>query len=202
MTTKNLNHLGGFSTTENTGDLATYHPFLWKYLIDKFQIKSILDVGCGMGISTKFFYDNGCSVQGIEGHPYCIENSKIKQFIKHHDYCDGESNINKTFDLCWSCEFVEHVEEKYADNFIKDFCKAKLIFITHATPGQGGWNHVNCQPASYWIDKFKNFNLEYDPVLTEETKKIADQDWKTYCPAYVSHYVSKGLAFKNKNVNI
>jgi cyclopropane fatty-acyl-phospholipid synthase-like methyltransferase len=194
----NTEHLGGFSKENNTGDVATYHPNLWKYIIDKYNIKSLLDIGCGMGISTKFFHDNGCVVQGIEGHPYCIENSKMKNFILHHDYCNGESNLSGTFDLCWSCEFIEHVEEKYSKNFVKDFAKAKIVMITHATPGQGGWHHVNCQPASYWIEKLEKHGLIYDEKLTEETRNIAEADWKQYSPNYKSHYVEKGLVFLNK----
>ncbi len=197
--TNDISHLGGFSTQENIGDNATYHPHLWKYMIDTFKVKSLLDIGCGMGISTKFFFDNGCKVQGIEGHPYCLENSKIKDYIFQHDYSHGESNIGGNYDLCWSCEFVEHVEEKYADNFIKDFAKSKIVLITHATPGQGGWHHVNCQPASYWIDKLARFDLIYDENLTNETRRIANQDYREFSPDYVSHYLQKGLAFRNKN---
>jgi cyclopropane fatty-acyl-phospholipid synthase-like methyltransferase len=195
----NAEHLGGFSKEDTTGDVATYHPILWKYMIDTYNIKSLLDIGCGMGISTKFFHDNGCSVQAIEGHPFCIENSKMKDYILHHDYSHGESNLIGTYDLCWSCEFVEHVEEKYSENFIKNFAQAKIVMITHATPGQGGWHHVNCQPASYWIEKLAKHGLIYDEKMTEETRKIAESDWKLYSPGYKSHYVDKGLVFKNKN---
>lgn len=194
----NLQHLGGFSTTENIGDEATYHPNLWKHMIDVYNVKSLLDIGCGMGISTKFFYDNGCTVQGIEGHPFCKENSKMKDYIKLHDYINGESNVEGVYDLCWSCEFIEHVEEKFMHNFIKDFAKAKIILITHATPGQGGWHHVNCQPASYWIEKLGEHDLIYDDDLTKETREIAHKDYYQYSPTYMSHYLSKGLAFKNK----
>lgn len=194
-----IQHLGGFSKQENTGDVATYHPHLWQYMIDRFKIKSLLDIGCGMGISTKFFKDRGCAIQGIEGHSFCKENSKVKDFIHLHDYSNGESNISGVYDLCWSCEFVEHVEEKYAKNFIKDFAKAKIILITHAVPGQGGWHHVNCQPASYWIDKLAQYGLVYDNELSKTTKEIAEKDWKEYSPNYKSHYADKGLAFINKN---
>ena len=160
----------------------------------------MLDIGCGMGISTNYFKDLGCTIQAIEGHPYCKENSLIKDYILLHDYINGESQLSGTYDLCWSCEFVEHVEEKYSENFIKDFAKAKIVLITHATPGQGGWNHVNCQPASYWIERLSNHGLEYDDDLTKETREVAFKDHKDFCPDYVSHYVSKGLAFKNKNL--
>ena len=40
------NHLGGFFIEK---DPATYMPTLWSYIIDKYNIKSVIDVGCGMG---------------------------------------------------------------------------------------------------------------------------------------------------------
>ena len=195
----NIDHLGGFSQQEEIGDAATYHPNLWQYMIDTFKIKSLLDVGCGMGISTKFFYDRGCKIQGIEGHPTCKEKSKVKDYIKLHDYTYGESEVQGVFDMCWSCEFVEHVEEKYSNNFLKDFSKAKIVLITHAVPGQGGWHHVNCQHADYWISKMAEHGLIYNEEMTDTTKQIAEKDWKMYSPSYKSHYADKGLVFLNKN---
>ena len=40
------------------------------------------------------------------------------EFISH-DYTKGFIDIQETFDLGWSCEFVEHVEEKYRENLIQ-----------------------------------------------------------------------------------
>jgi 2-polyprenyl-3-methyl-5-hydroxy-6-metoxy-1,4-benzoquinol methylase len=41
-----MNHLGGYL---EDGDEYTYMPDVWDYLVKKFDVKSILDVGCGTG---------------------------------------------------------------------------------------------------------------------------------------------------------
>ena len=56
-------HLGGFTELDMDG----ISPKLWKYMIEYFGIKSILDVGCGKGISTSWFHFHGVQVQCVEG---------------------------------------------------------------------------------------------------------------------------------------
>ena len=191
-----MNHLGGYMTGE-IGDPATYYPNMWKYVIDKYHIKSVLDVGCGMGISCSFFKNNGCSVIGIEGDPLCKENSNIKDSIITHDYTIGKTNIEQEFDLSWCCEFLEHVDAQFIDNYMTDFTKCKLILITHAFPGQAGHHHVNLQNSDYWIDIFKKYNLYYNHELTNELRDIAVTDWQIHSPNHKSHFVRSGLVFNN-----
>jgi len=103
--------------------------------------------------------------------------------------------------LCWSCEFVEHVEEQYVDNFLKDFAQARYIIMTHATPGQSerdhAHHHVNEQNAEYWIDKIQNFGYNYDVEATTALRAIADADAHSRLDGdYYNHFVNKGLFFR------
>jgi len=86
----------------------------------------------------------------------------------------------------WSCEFVEHVEERFADNFLAAFAKAeKCIALTYASPGQPGWHHVNCQPESYWIEKISAIGYRLDEALTHDARRLAQ-----------GHFAHKGLIFR------
>lgn len=194
-----MSHLGGYMDGE-IGDPATYYPNMWKYVVDKFNIKSVLDIGCGMGISCSFFKKIGCDVIGIEGDPICKQKSNAKEYIITHDYTLGPSKIDTNFDLGWCCEFVEHVESQYIDNFMKDFKKCKLVLCTHAFPNQAGHHHVNLQNSEYWVDVFKNNNLMYNDELTKELREISIHDWKTYSPNHKSHFVRSGLVFNNMEI--
>ena len=40
--------------------------------------------------------------------------------------------------------------------------------VTAAPPGQGGTGHVNEQPQSYWIDRFRTEGMEYDEGRSRE----------------------------------
>ena len=37
------------------GDPATHYPIMWKHLVKKFDIKTVIDIGCGFGYTVDFF---------------------------------------------------------------------------------------------------------------------------------------------------
>lgn len=190
-----IEHLGGYSEGE-FGDLSSYYPTLWKYVIDDLKIKSVLDVGCGTGVSTKFFKDNGCYVCGVDGHPYCIQNSRIKEDMIQNDYTiSSASTPRMEYDLCWSCEFVEHVEEQYSKNFLKDFAKCKYVLMSFATVGQGGYHHVNCQEQQYWIDRLEDYGFRLNADKTTKYREIAEIDSNIYSPNFTGYFVKTGTVF-------
>jgi len=189
------NHLGGCS---KRGDPATWTPQVWDTLIKMFDINSVLDVGCGYGHSTKYFSEKVEKVLGIEGSEKAIKDSLIKEKIIQHDYSEGSFVPNDIFDLIWCCEFVEHVEEIFMNNFLETFKKAKFIAMTYASPGQGGHHHVNEQPESYWIDAMKHHNFIFLEKETKELKRIAFEDGKIHNSVYNdNHFAHRGLVFKN-----
>ena len=155
-------HLGGSVIDNKTnGDIGTYAPQIWNKLIELYNPKTVLDIGCGAGYSLKYFLDKGLDGLGIEGFKEAIERSPVKGNIIEHDYTTGEYIPESKFDLGWSCEFVEHVEEQYLNNFMKSFDVCEYVAMTHAVPGQPGFHHVNCQPKEYWINIFKDYGFEY-----------------------------------------
>lgn len=189
------NHLGGFIAE---GDPATFTPGLWKYLVEKYNAKSVIDVGCGMGFSVKEFLKYTTDVVGIDGSEYVAQNSSLKDYIKHIDFTKTKYVPEKIYDLCWSCEFVEHVEEQFMDNYFEVFKNSRYCAITYAGIGQDGHHHVNCQPKEYWIDKFKSYGLDFLENETMEAKEVALEDSFVYNPYfYGNHFYDRGLIFKN-----
>jgi cyclopropane fatty-acyl-phospholipid synthase-like methyltransferase len=155
-------HLGGYVVgLTNHGDPNSYSTEVWDWMAFN-GIKSVIDVGCGEGHSTKYFIEKGMDALGIEGGENAINNSPVKDNLILHDYTKSPYVLNKKYDAIWSCEFVEHVEEKYIENFLSTFDCADNIFMTHAVPGQEGYHHVNCQKSEYWIKKIENRGFLYD----------------------------------------
>jgi hypothetical protein len=176
-------HLGGYIIG---GDDATFYPHLWRWLVEEQGIRSVLDVGCGEGHAIDFFAELGCHVLGIEGVPQ--ENERILQ----HDYTQRPYSIpGWTADLAWSCEFVEHVEERHVPNFLPSFASAKLVLMTHAAPGQAGYHHVNCQPEAYWRGAMAAIGYVLDDELTQRTRLLAGMNRNPH-----NHYARSGLAFR------
>jgi SAM-dependent methyltransferase len=154
-------HLGGhFGTTAML--LPTFD-----FILKNFNIKSVIDIGCGPGGMTEYINYKNVYCIGIDGD----ESIEKKDYIIFHDYIYGPLKLDETFDLAYSTEFLEHVEEKYIPNFIETFKKANYVFCTAAPPGQGGYHHVNEQPLEYWIKIFQENGFVYQKEHSDEIKK-------------------------------
>ena len=89
-----------------------------------------------------------------------------------HDFTTGPCRAfdHQMFDLGWSVEFLEHVEEQYIPNFMDLFQKCRNLIVTAAPPGWPGEHHVNCQPKEYWIEVFAEYGLVYSEPFTNAIK--------------------------------
>jgi SAM-dependent methyltransferase len=189
LTMVEAGHLGGYI---EGGDPATSYPELWRWLVAERGVRSVLDVGCGEGHSLRFFEELGCRVLGVEGIPQPHER------IVAHDYNEGpfvppppDADADSRWDLAWSCEFVEHVEERYLPNFLATFAAARLVLMTHAFPGAESHHHANCRPPDYWRGALAAIGFELDEELTARTRELAAAN-----PSPWNHYVRSGLAFR------
>lgn len=180
-------HLGGYVVG---GDPATLYPDLWDWLVGYFDIDSMLDVGCGEGHALKHFRGRGCTVVGVDGV------WQDDPDIHEHDFTVGPWRPDMDVDLVWSCEFVEHVAEPYMPNFLRAFRAAPLVLMTHAEPGQGGYHHVNCRPADYWIGAMAALGYWFDPDLTEMSRSLSRLNTSPW-----NHYARSGLAFRAKSAD-
>lgn len=182
-------HLGGYV---QGGDPGTWCPALWTWAVKALRVRSVIDVGCGEGHSTRFFSELGCDVLGVEGCPRAIRDSVIPDRIAAHDYSSGPFVAATPPDLVWSCEFLEHVEEKYLEHILATFAQARVaVLITHAFPGQeDGHHHVNCRPASYWIRHVERLGFACDVALSRQARAITLSDYHGF-----NHFARSGLVF-------
>ncbi len=139
---------------------------LLQFLVKEYQIKTLLDIGCGLGGNVQFARLSGLSSFGID---IDNENLPTDEYFHTVDYREGSSNLIGPFDIGLSVEFVEHVEEEYIDNFMQDFKKCSNVILTGAPPGWGGVGHVNEQTEEYWIKMFESNGFVYDG---EKTKSV------------------------------
>jgi len=162
----NKPHLGGNFLELNP---STHAPEMWKFLIREFNIKSVLDVGSGLGFAAKWFADNGVVTTAIDGLDYNVTNA-----IHPTTKVDlTETSYVADVDLVHCVEVVEHIEEKYLDNLLNTLCCGKYLVLTHGVPGQPGHHHVNCQPREYWINHLKEKGYIEYPIISSKLKKLA-----------------------------
>lgn len=177
-------HLGGHAHMTNL-DIGAL-----EYLINRYNAQSFLDIGCGPGDMVDYAFNQGLVSHGIDGD-FTLKYNMPENFILH-DYTSGPVELFLKYDIGWSCEFLEHVEEQYMDNYMDTFKYCRYIAVTHAFPGQGGHHHVNLQEYPYWVEKFASYGFVEDKIATSELRKASTMD---------QDYVrNSGLVFINPDV--
>ena len=145
---------------------------VFEQLVKTFSITSMVDVGCGPGGMKTLADQHNVFWYGVEGDP------EVMQTNEHGilwDLTKGVPLIDRTFDLGWSTEFLEHIYEEYIPNFLPIFQKCKVVCCSGALPGVPGHHHVNCQPTEFWVDVFDQYGFDYDKDLTEHLREISEQ---------------------------
>lgn len=165
-------HLGGFTEI----DIHGIAPMVWKDMVTYFGIKSIIDVGCGRGISTSWFVTHGLDTLCVEGSHDAVERTMLPDpsIITEHDFSRGPWWPGRTLDAVWSVEFLEHVGRNYHQNYIPIFRKAALIFVTSSR--WGGWHHVEVHPDEWWIEKYRSYGFIFSQTLTDRVREKAYTD--------------------------
>jgi len=166
-------HLGG---NLKEGDFNTHSPNVWDYLIDRFAIKSVMDLGSGMGYASHYFDKKGCQVIAVDGLWENVRNAVYPTIL--HDIT--KSPIVANVDLVHCQEVAEHIDPQYVLYLIKSLACGKFMLFTHALPGQHGYHHVNLQEPDYWLNLFSEHGIAMLPEDTARVRVIADAEGAIY----------------------
>jgi 2-polyprenyl-3-methyl-5-hydroxy-6-metoxy-1,4-benzoquinol methylase len=157
---------------------------LGKSLIESFEIKSIVDFGCGLGA-----YLEGALLAGADKvlgfdimYDLAIKytSDRIKPFLKYGNV--GEPISCGKFDCVLSIETAEHLAEEEADDFVSNLINASKKIIVLSASNAGGRYHINRQTRQYWIDKLTARNFIYSQDALDKLFNV----WhKNGCPAYI-----------------
>ena len=140
-------------------------------LVGIFGFQSLMDVGCGRGHYIKWAVDHGINAEGTDGGIWPFKKPVLTDRIVWSDLRTKDLNVFPTrpgyWDLALCIEVAEHIEPEYADNLIDLLTNlSNTIVFTAAPPGQGGLQHVNEQPQSYWINKFQRRGFYHNSAMT------------------------------------
>lgn len=134
----------------------------------------------------------------LEGDPYTYSptveglESNVENLLYPSLKVDlTRSSVQCRVDLVHCQEVVEHIEEMFVDHLLNSFACGRILVMTHALPGQGGYHHVNLQPPEYWIDNLKRYNFEFLATDTHRIRKMAEQDGAIYM-------AQSGMVFVNR----
>jgi hypothetical protein len=148
------------------GSIASAKQFC-KFLVPLLGVNSILDVGCGRGAWLREWQGAGVKIaQGVDG-PYVRQQSLL---IPVHAFravdLSKKFDVGRRYDLVSSLEVAEHLPATCSETFISSLVThADMVLFSAATPGQGGENHINERPLSFWQNTFQTKGYEaYDVV--------------------------------------
>ena len=146
-------------------------------IVDAFGPATVIDVGCGTGALLASLRDRGCRVHGLEYAAAALEYCRrrgldVRKFdLERDDLADG-----RTYDVAISMEVAEHLPGAAADRYANLLTRlSSIVVFTAAPPGQGGTDHVNEQPAAYWIAKFRERGFRH---AVEQSRQWGEQ-WRT-----------------------
>ena len=157
--------------------LPHFTPFQqWNFILGHIGVKSVVDVGCGVGFSTTYFRDRGARVLCVEGSHDAVSNTLLPlELVVEHDFSRGAYWPEQLFDAAWCVEFTEHVGRMYQQNYFATFRRAALIFMT-ASP-TGGWHHVEQRDSWWWIARMEmqvNAVTDKNDITEFQHRRIAE----------------------------
>lgn len=144
-------------------------PIIAASIMRDIEPQTAIDVGCGTGALLAQLKNRGCRTRGLEyseaGRQYCQQRGlDVHPFDLERDRYEGDDS----FDLAISMEVAEHLPDAVADRYVGLLTQfSRRVVFTAAVPGQGGVDHVNEQPRSYWIKKFADRGYKYNQSLVE-----------------------------------
>jgi cyclopropane fatty-acyl-phospholipid synthase-like methyltransferase len=112
---------------------------------------------------------------GLEYSEAALEFCRVRKLdVKQFDIASDKAPPG-TYDLVTSFEVAEHLAPWHANRYLRLLCAMSgNIVMSAAVPRQGGTDHVNEQPHSYWIKKFHNCCYAYDEVQAQKFRKEWD----------------------------
>ena len=108
-----------------------HSPKAWDYVITRFSIKSVLDLGSVLGYSSYYFHKCGLQVLAVDDLPENCQKANYSTI----QIDLTKSKIMTKVDLVHCQEVVEHIEEEFLDNLLSSLACGKFIVMTNALPG-------------------------------------------------------------------
>jgi SAM-dependent methyltransferase len=121
------------------------------------EVRSVVDVGCGLGWWAAAFRDAGVVDHlGVDGDD--VDEAELviapDRFVRHD--LSTPFVYPRPFDLALCLEVAEHLDPVAAPVIVDSLVQlSDVVYFSAAIPQQGGTNHRNEQPLPYWLDQFR-----------------------------------------------
>jgi SAM-dependent methyltransferase len=144
-------------------------PHIAASIVHHFAPRRAIDIGCGTGAMLAALKALGVDVYGLEYASAAIELCQARGLpVQRFNIEKDDFPAVAPADVVLSTEVAEHLPERVADRYVALLCHfGTVVVMSAAQPGQGGTDHVNLQPPSYWIGKFADRGYRHDRKRSE-----------------------------------
>lgn len=162
---------------------------LARWLTFQIQPSSVLEFGCGLGLTADYIarYGPNSKVVCIEPNAmlpevFASRNKQLHQLrvdvtqpATTPDGACGAALAQSKFDLVLTLEVVEHIDSEKA-SFVLDMlanATGRFLVFAAARPDQGGTGHINLKTRDWYISEFERRGLVHLPLLTKSARAAA-----------------------------
>lgn len=157
-------------------EVGNFDPKLADYLasfIKTNNIKNVFDFGCSTGYYLKYISErtsDDVKLTGVEPNVNKREDNHFENIL-NYDLAKSFDIGNKGSIIC--LEVLEHIPAQFEPVVIENIKKHcdGYLFMSWATPGQGGYGHYNERSFDYVYKLFTENGFEF---MEEETKICRD----------------------------
>jgi SAM-dependent methyltransferase len=148
--------------------------------------RSIVDVGCGTGAWLEVWVRvlGKTDYVGIDGD-YVDERQLLilRRRFQPRDISQ-RFELPRTFDLAMALEVAEHLDPDRSEQFVDNLVRlSDRVLFSAAPPGQGGRNHTNERPYTYWKERFERHGYQTFDYVRPHAIQFSDlEPWFKYNP--------------------
>lgn len=143
------------------------------------ELKSAIDVGCGIGTYVVALRKYGIPIIGFDGNPYCTELSSIitpdKNFCMVADLTDELDEDDIPFDLVLCLDVLSYIPEQHINKAIFNLAKLskKYIIISCETHDKKIPNHAFALSIQHISNILHQYNFKNKIAITEYLREAA-----------------------------
>lgn len=151
-----------------------------KEILEEYNLRTILDVGCGRGFVVRHLRNLGYEAEGCEYGKETVELSVCNSI--YVDLTEVLPYNDNSFDIVLCAGVLSHLPKENTENAIKELYRVtKKILITNilTIPSDDQWYHINVVPKTWWLPLFKKQGFIYNKDLTKKIIKEKSYSFKS-----------------------